>query len=257
MPLSRFVLLASAVLALLLSVALGQPSVNNAAASSPPTSLDADVPVVSFIDADASTGANANSQPIAAAAATNSTDSVNPNATATASSGDDSVDQRAVSSLLAQLDTSQLSAAQRSSLVADELTRMQLLSDTRMSPADRRRLAATMDAWLQLSAEDKLALIRRQQTAYVRAMHAEQRRRLYELARDLDELKPATADGDDAQADDDGVRRIRLIRVHPAHAVAAQFEAAQMQPVVQFDAQQMEAPSQFNMLQMDERYGVY
>ena len=245
-------LLLLSVLAVLLSVALSQSAADSAAAPLTQLSTDATVQLEPPTDADASL--DVNSLPVYAQATnstnTNATDPANSTASTSAS------ERGPLSALLASLDTSRLTATQRSAVIVTELERMQLLSDQQMSLSDRHRLAATMDAWLQLSADEKLALIRQQQTAYMRAMRMEERRRLADLVRSMDELRQTRVDEDDS-ADDGGARRVRLIRVHPTHATAAEFVASQMDSMADFSAQQMELPTQFDMLRMDQQYGVY
>ena len=251
---SAILLLLSA-LALLLSVAFGQPQTDTLAAVSPPAA-DATIQLAPPAETDANL--NINSAPLVAADVINNTypNATNPaNLTSTASR-DPSAD-RALSALLASLDTSQLTPAQRASSIAAELERIQILSDQPMSVSDRRRLAATMDSWLQLSAAEKLAMMRQQQSAYVRAMHLEERRRVADMVRAMEELRQAKAEDEDAEADDGNVRRVRLIRVHPTHTTAAEFAASQMDPMADFTAQQMELPAHLHLLQLDERYGVY
>ena len=242
-----FTLLLLSALAVLVSVALSQPPIDSAASTPPTATTDAAAatPLGTTVNLDV------NAVPITEQQAINDTAS---NATNSISTKPATADV-GLSTLLAALDTSHLTAAQRSSTIADELDRMQLLSEQPLSVSERHRLAATMDAWLQLSAEDKLALIRQQQTAFMRAMRAEERRRLAHLVHSMNEQQQARAD-EQVVVDDDDVSRVRLIRVHPSH-VAAAFAASQMDPMVDFAAQQMEAPSTFNLLQMDQHYSVY
>ena len=249
MRLSLTLLLVSA-LAVFVSVVLSQPLTDAVVVTSAPLAADETIQLAPSTTTDAMLDVNA--VPLTAAelnnnSTHNTTDLVNST----------SATDTAMSALLASLDTTQMTAAQRSSAIAAELDRMQLLSDEHMSTADRHRLAATMDAWLQLPADEKLTLIRQQQAAYMRAMRVAERRRLAELVHSMDEL---TTNDDEDSVDDGAVRHVRLVRVRPVHrsAVAAEFAASQMEPMREFAAQQMELPMHFgSMLQMDEHYGVY
>lgn len=113
--------------------------------------------------------------------------------------------------LLMALDTSRLTPQQRRTLIAAELAKVEDMTGEQLSAKDRRSLVRELSAWLNKSAEEKLAFIREQQR--MRAMDADDEMQL--RARAAEELRASHDENVDDERDDarPRIRRVRLIRV--------------------------------------------
>ena len=73
-------------------------------------------------------------------------------------------------------------------MIDAELDRMEALSGERLDDADRTRLRGLMSEWLMLSAQEKLAVIREQQTQNTAMVRAEERRRMHDAMHNLQRM---------------------------------------------------------------------